>query len=58
MTTELFTPHPLATIHPGDVIWTWCSKHMDRTTHLWDGHKLICVECHPELKSKQDADDQ
>lgn len=36
-------------ISPGDVVWTWCSKHMERTDHLWDGFKLICVACRDEI---------
>ena len=40
-----------STIREGEVTYTWCSKHLDRTRHLWTGHKLICLEagCHPEL---------
>lgn len=32
-------------VTPGDVLWTWCSQCMDRTLHLYDGHKLVCQEC-------------
>lgn len=35
-------------IRPGDIVWTWCSKHMDRTSHVYTGNKLICIECHPD----------
>lgn len=42
---------------PGDTRWAWCRIHMDRTTHLWDGHQWICLECFPELESDRDADD-
>jgi hypothetical protein len=41
-------------IKPGDVVWTWCGVHMERTDHLWDGHILICLECHPEKKAKDE----
>jgi hypothetical protein len=47
-----FTPHPLAPpLRAGDVVNTWCSAHMVRTRHLWNGHRLICIEpgCRPEL---------
>ncbi len=37
-------------IRPGDVVWTWCSKHMTQTDHVWDGHKLWCLECHVEKR--------
>jgi len=50
-------PHPLnRPLYPGDTLSTWCSAHMDRTDHLWDGRKLICLECHPESKPKADGD--
>jgi hypothetical protein len=34
----------------GKVVWTWCSTHGYQTDHLYDGHKLICLACHPECK--------
>jgi len=37
-------------LSPGDVVWTWCSLHFDRTDHLWTGKRLICLECYPDLK--------
>lgn len=35
-------------LRPGEVTWTWCSRHMDRTSHVYTGNKLICIECHPD----------
>lgn len=32
------------------VTQTWCAVHMDRTDHLYTGSKLICLECHPEMR--------
>jgi hypothetical protein len=42
---------------PGSVIETWCSKHMVRTRHLYTGHKLICLECHPESDPEKEGND-
>jgi hypothetical protein len=55
--TELrdYQPHPLLRIKPGDVTQSWCSRHWDRTDHLWTGHLLICLDCHPELKPESEA---
>ena len=46
-------------LHYGDVIWSWCSRCMDRTDHIYkptlmDFHfsYLICLSCHPELKEE------
>ena len=36
-----------------DITWTYCSKHMGRTEHLWTGHKLVCLACHPDQKPKE-----
>jgi len=44
-------------IKSGDITWTWCSKH-NRTDHLWNGHILICLDCHPELKPKEEDDEK
>ena len=40
-----------AKLEEGDITWTWCSRHIRRTLHIWNGYKLICIErgCHPEL---------
>jgi len=38
-------------LHPGDITYTWCSRHMDRTAHVYQPdkmRKLSCLECHPE----------
>lgn len=42
-------------MRPGDVVWTWCSKHWDRTDHIWTGHKLVCLACHPEADPRRAA---
>lgn len=53
--TSEYKPHPLINpLRVGDVTWTWCSVQMDRTSHLWTGHKLICLECHPERKPAEE----
>jgi len=43
--------------YPGDTAWTWCSRHMDRTNHIWTGSKMICLECHPEFTPKERGND-
>ncbi len=47
---ESFKPYSHERIKAGDILWSWCSVDMVRTDHLWTGHKLICLECHPEYK--------
>lgn len=40
--------HPLVVMRPGMLVWTWCSKCMQRTDHRYQpGTKtpLKCVEC-------------
>jgi hypothetical protein len=39
---------------------TWCSQHGEhgaKTPHLYNGYRLICLNCHPEsdprMKDKQ-----
>lgn len=49
--------YPLTRLRPGDTVWTWCSRHMDRTNHIWTGNKLICLECQPEMKPKEATND-
>jgi hypothetical protein len=48
MINSIITPRHDEPIRPGAHVWSWCSKHMGRTEHKWDGHILICLECHPE----------
>jgi hypothetical protein len=52
MTDKIESPH--VPIKPGDVSWSWCSKQMDRTEHLYDGHRLWCLACHPEKDTYND----
>ena len=54
----MIEPTPNHRYHPtpirvGDELPTWCSKCMVLTQHLWDGHKLICLVCHPEKKPEK-----
>ena len=49
-TTAILRPDPRANLRPGDVTVSWCSKHWDRTDHLYTGNRLICLECYPEYK--------
>lgn len=42
----------------GEILWTWCSAHMDRTDHLWDGHRLTCLECFPEKDPRKLAEQE
>ena len=52
-TTSVFHPHPLARLKPGDILWTWCSRSMDREDHLYQPGQtppLICLHCFPEAK--------
>ena len=46
--------HERSIIKPGGITWSWCSKHWTRTDHLYTGYKLICLECHPESKPKEE----
>ena len=55
-----FTPHPLARIHPGDVIETWCKHHGRLVRHLYQPGKtppLVCLICHPELTPEKEGDE-
>ena len=59
---------PPIEIHPGDIIYSWCSEHRDKdikpkpgeivgqaTKHRWDGHKLTCMVCEYEQQAAQGA---
>ena len=37
----------------GDITWTWCRRHEERTEHVWTGHKLICLICFPSKRPKE-----
>jgi len=37
----------------GDVTWTWCRRHQERTEHLWTGHELVCLDCWPSKRPKE-----
>ena len=41
-------------VKKGEVTWTWCSKHMDRTAHMYTGSTLYCMECYPNGKQDQE----
>ena len=51
-----FEPHPLDRVRPGDLLYTWCSRCMEREPHLWTGTTLICLICHPEQMPLREAD--
>ena len=52
----IWQPHPLSKpLQKGDITETWCSKHFERTDHLWTGYKLVCLDCHPELKPAEEV---
>ena len=41
-------PHPLVRIKPGDIVWTWCGKCMDRTDHIYcpgEASEYQCTRC-------------
>jgi hypothetical protein len=47
-------------IQAGKILDTWCSQHGEhgaKTPHLYNGYRLICLNCHPEsdprMKDKQ-----
>lgn len=44
----------LPVLRPKDVIQSWCSRHGRATDHRWDGFRLVCLDCHPEEKAKND----
>jgi hypothetical protein len=44
----ILRPDPRLLLRPGDVTDTWCSQHGRLIPHLWDGHALTCLICHPE----------
>lgn len=39
-------------VRVGDTVWGWCSRCGDRVDHLYTGYSLICLGCHPEMRSK------
>ena len=53
-------------VQPGDIVWTHCSRCMDRSDHVvtyiqhntdhlftGDGRGLVCLVCRPELDPRQ-----
>lgn len=41
----------------GSITWTWCSRHLDRTRHVYrpgTPHPLTCLECHPEADPEKE----
>lgn len=48
MTTQtVFVPHPLERnrLRSGDHVWTWCSRAMDRTDHLYQPGQMPPLKC-------------
>jgi hypothetical protein len=47
-------------MHYGDIVWTWCSKHITRTDHIYKPYTpageafrfYTCLECYPEAKEQ------
>ena len=52
----MMNQHPLDPVRPGDIRMTWCSRHWDRTDHLWTGYQLICLLCHPERDPRREIE--
>ena len=41
-------------VKKGEITWTWFSKNMDRTPHMYTGSTLYCMECYPNGKPDQE----
>lgn len=50
--------YPPNVMHDGDIVLTWCSRHMERTSHVYTPGgvaKLVCLDCHPEYRPSEPA---
>lgn len=48
--------YPPNILRDGDIVLTWCGRHMERTSHVYKPNefaKLICLDCHPERRPEE-----
>ena len=49
--------NPKDILHVGDVFKATCRVHGKQTEHLYTGHSIVCLVCHPEQRPREEAQD-